>query len=331
MGYVILPSASVTPFVALTPARTQGLVQVYDLRTMKAVGRPLRGRFDLFGDSPAALSADGSRFAARIKGAARPTVEVWNVATGRSLARLEIDTDPKFVPGAIDFLGGDRLLVVKQEGLHPGTGQKTTYQTWDLKTGKVVSQFDHNLVFHPKWGALSPGRRYLVMEQTGTRTGYHLLFWDLAAGELAGDLEFQGRLAPFGQAAAIAFSPDGEQVAMLWRLGQRPDCWGRLLCWDVRTGKKVHDHKIGYALEAIDSIWADWGGARTLQWIPDKSGWMLFGHLLIDRRSGAVVGKVGPEPNSIGVQDRRFLDSKHVTGYSDSPFEKRIGIIRIQR
>jgi hypothetical protein len=329
MGQVIFPTAP-SAFAAVTGSgpRDPGALQVYDLRTLKPVGKPIQAKFG--GLAPyehPVLSADGAYLAARPRAkGAPPTVLVWSVATGQALPPLAVDPDPKMNVGMADFLGPDRLFVMKHEHPFPDPGQKATYQTWDLKAGKLLAEFSYDLVFHGKWGALSPGRRYLVQEETGTLTGYHLHFWELPAGKLVGDVEFQGKQDKFGQAAGVAWSPDGEEVAMLWRLGQKPDLWARLLCWDVKTGKQVLDHKIGYEPSNIDSLW-DQGGASTLQWLPGRSGWLLFGHLLVDREKGTVVGKLPPEPRFSGeIVPRRFLDRNHVTTIDKVGLERRLRV-----
>jgi hypothetical protein len=107
---------------------------------------------------------------------------------------------------------------------------------------------------------------------------------------------------------------------MLWVLNKKPDRFGRLLCWDVGAGKKLHDFQIGYELPFITSLWFV-GGTRCLQWVPDGSGWLLFGHLLVDAQSGAVTGRIPPEPKfSGGMINRRFLSSDLVTSIERKQF-----------
>jgi predicted Zn finger-like uncharacterized protein len=337
-GQVILPTAP-SSYVAVTAgtpgARDGGLLQVYDLHTLKPVGKPIQAGFGgLAAYELPTLSADGAYLAARPKALAMgaPAVTVWAVATGQPLPKLEVDADPKMKVGLADFLGKDRLFTMKHEAAFPDPGQPATYQTWDLKTGKQVSEFTYNLVFHAKWGSLSPGRRYMVQQETGTVTGYHLLFWELASGKVVGDIEFQGKKDKWGQAAGIAWSSDGEEVAMLWRLGQKEEnLWGRILCWDVKTGKQTLDRKVGYEPSMIDALW-DQGGASTLQWLPDRSGFLLFGYLVVDRESGAVVWKLPPEPRFSGeIVPRRFLDRNHVTTLDKMGFDRRLRVEALPR
>src|SRR5205085_2005719 len=123
-------------------------IQVIDLRTMQPVGAGIAGNFlGLNTYNNPALSPDGAYFAARVKNAARATVEVWSVATGQTVQRLEVDPDPRMKVGRIDFAGPDRLFVTKHENEHPDPGQRASYQVWDLKAAKPVVEFSHDLVF----------------------------------------------------------------------------------------------------------------------------------------------------------------------------------------
>jgi hypothetical protein len=168
------------------------------------------------------------------------------------------------------------------------------------------------------------------MEETKQFQGYHIMCWDLDTGKLVGTLEVQKKDETWGRPVALAFSPDGTELAFLWWRKGAPEQWGQLLCWDVKTGKKVLEHNIGHNPKQIDSLWSH-GGPRTLQWLPDNSGWLLFNHLLLDRKSGAVVWKLDPEPRYAGeMMDRRFLDPDHITTIAGK-FEKKLTIERLPR
>jgi WD40 repeat protein len=313
MGRTLFPTLP-SPFVALTPRESKDELVVYDLRQLKPAGVPLKIKPDTFVASHGllSLSPDGNRLATVVRGANQPTLEVFSFATGKSQRRITVDDAPKMRIGFIDFVANDRLITGQHESDHPDSETTTTYQIWDLGTGKELAKWSHDLVFDRRWATLSPGGNYLVMEHTQGRKGYFILFWDLATGQLAGRMEFQAPDEPWGQAGGLAFSPDGQELAMLWRLN-KPDCWGRLMVFDVTTGKKVLDHKLDKLIPQIESLWHH-GGTKSLQWIPDRSGWLLFGHLLIDRAQGTVLGKIPPEPDTISPLDRRFLDRDHVTG-----------------
>jgi WD40 repeat protein len=334
MGLVVYSTAAESPFVAVTPPGTKdrNQLQVYDMRRMKPVGAVIRGKFDGV-NQKFALSPDGTYFAAVLPDTSHSTVEVWSVADGRSLHRIEVDPDPKMKVGLLDFVVQDRILTMKHEGYSPLPEMHSVYQVWDVRTGKQLVEFSYDLVFLWRWGTLSPGRKYLVMEHTDNREGYHIVAWDLTTGKPAGRFSFQGKKDPWGQARGLAFSPDGQKLAMLWRLARTPGCWGRLLCWDVKTHRKIADHPIGYEFPSLDTV-SVWGGTVTIQWLPDGSGWLLFHHLLVDYRSGAVTGKLYPEPNGGGnvvEKERRFLDQNHITAIEGGTFDKKLMVQDLTR
>jgi hypothetical protein len=330
MGEVLFPTAP-SPFVMVTPVevKDRSMLRMYDLRTLKPIGEPLRGKFDVFKYMKMTASPDGAYLATipnRMFGETT-IVEVWSTATGRLLHTIEIDENPKVKAGLIEFAGKDRLLVMKHEGQFVIPETRTTYELWDLKTGKRASQFTLDFLFSWKWGGWSPGRKHMILAGNGT---YHMYVYELDGGKLTGEFPFQKKDDAWGQGAGITFSPDGKEVAMLWRLGKKPNVWGRLLCWDVATHKKLFDHPINYDVKSIDSLWSE-GGPRVLQWWPERSGWLLFGHLLIDRESGAVVHKLGPEPAFHGaIVERRFLDADHVTTI-EGPLDPKLRIIALPR
>jgi hypothetical protein len=324
MGRVVVPTRP-SAFVAATRADAKDQLVVYDLRTMKSVGKPIQGKFDAFHYDGLALSPDGAYLAGLVRDKQLPhlpVVEVWSVAEGKSLRTIPLD-EKRMGVGLLDFAGKDQIVTEK------ATEPDVTYQLWDVTTGKELQHFTYTLEFHPKWGAISPGGRYLVMEETDTLSGYHMHWWDLTTGKDVGTVELQGQKDQWGQACGIAFSPDGEEVAMLWRLGDK-DVWGRLFCWDVKTGKKKLNLAIPKFMEWQDSVWTH-GGPRSIQWMPDRQGWWLFGYALIDHDTGAVVGKTPPEPNSLGPDDRRILDADHVTAEAGGPFDKRIVVQALPR
>jgi hypothetical protein len=313
--YSSSPHSAVVGFVP--PGKDSGRVEFCDLRQMKRIGGTVRLSGKLGDYTHMVVSPDGSYLAGVVK-AGGSTVEVWSTATEKSLHRFKVDENPKMKAGMVDFAGKDRLLTMKHKGLFPLPEDEATYQVWDLTSGAELVHFTYPLVYHRKWGAISPGGKYLAMEQTVE--GYHILFWDLTTGKLAGQFEFQGKKDAWGQAAGMSFTPDGAKLAMLWVLSKKPDTWGRLLSWDVSTGRKLHDYRIGYELPSNASLWSV-GGTKCLQWLPDSSGWLLFCHLLVDAESGAVVARIPPEPKWEGdVINRRLLGHDFVTSLKKKQF-----------
>jgi hypothetical protein len=333
MGLTVYSTSPHSTIMAMPPpgSRDKNQVEVYDLRQMKRVGVPIRGEFGGF-NQKFAVSPDGAYFATLVPKEPRATIEVFSSATGKSVRRVEVDADPQMKVSMFDFVWDNHLITLKHKGEFVDFEVDCTYQVWDLKTGAEVSHFNYDLRFIPRWGTFTPGRHYLVMEHTSGKEGFHILFWDLRTGERAGDLEFQGRQDPWGQASGIAFTLDGEKMAMLWRLAKGAgERWVQLLTFDVKTGTKLRDDKIPNDRARGEYPWLK-GGTSSIQWVPDGSAVLLFGYLLVDPASGAVVWKVGSEPKSDAeIVDRRFLDRDHLTTLEGTAFKKNLAIVTLPR
>jgi hypothetical protein len=327
MGTYFFPSTP-SRYVAANPPKTKDTYQVYDLISMKPVGKPvvIDNRFSPFAHP--ALSPDGKHLAARVKQGNTSVVEAWSVETGKSVLQLDPEKDDEVKPKYVDLPGKGRLWVARHKSEFPKYTVRTTFEVRDVETGKEVARYSNPLVPLGKWHTFSGGGRYQWMEQTG---GWFLfLVWDTKTGKMVGEREFQPQKAAWGQAGGLAFSPDGTEMAMLWRLGNRKDNeWGRLLVFETKSGKKLFDHKLDYGLvQNVDSLWSD-GGTRCLQYWPPKRGWLLFGHLLVDRESGKVVYRLGKAPGFSGaIQDRRFLDGEHVTDL-EGTFDKKLKVVKL--
>jgi hypothetical protein len=323
IGKLCFPSTA-GPYVAVPDPAAKGedSVQVYDLRTMKPVGKPLRGKF-LF--KTLTLSAGGDYVAVWGGKPGALSVEVWSVADGKPVRTIELEGDKLTSLEFIDFASKGRLLTVH------GTAGKHQFKVWDVAAGKADVEFTHDIEFiHRKWVGLTPGRNYVCVQETDDQKGYHLEFFDLNTGKEAGEIEMQGKKDSWGQCSGIAFTPDGGKAALLWRQNAK-DGWAKVMVFDVKEGKKLYERKLDKLLPQIDSLWAD-GGARSLQWTPDAEGWLLFGHLLVDRETGAVVGTVGPEPAFSGaIIDRRFLDADHVAGARQEGVSREVAVEALPR
>lgn len=300
-GPVVVP-ATVSPFVAVgvPKAKAKGTYRAHDLRTMDAVGE----RVVVPRGARLALSPDGKYLSAWVKDKAADVIEVWSVQTGKPAVRREYADAGR--PIGVALLPGERLWVE----LMP-SAEATEAQVWGLNDGKKVGAAPGTPTVVSS--TFSPGGRYRV--EADVRGS--LRFVDLPTGTATwGRLQTAG--AAKGLAVALEWSSAGDEVAVLWRLHERKDdIWGRLACWDVKTGRKLHDHPLrGDDLHSeVDALWKT--GKRVVQFWPGRRGWMLFGYLLIDRESGAIVHKLGLPLNEADMQDRRFLDAGHVTEARD--------------
>ena len=236
------------------------------------------------------------------------TVEVRSLETGRTV-RIEVDADPGMAVAVIDFAGKDRVLIGMTRAnvyedipgdwdvMVPTASGPWVYQVWDVASHKPRREEFTAPAFAPTRAGFSPGRNYMVIQEQ-EKAGHRLVFYDLRTGNQAGSLPVQAADNPRGHPAGLAFSHDGKQLALLWRLNERPERWGQLMCWDVATGKKLLEHDIGYLVSSMEFLWSR-GGSRSIQWLPDgQAGLAALGHLVIRREDGALIRKIPPEPQS---------------------------------
>jgi predicted Zn finger-like uncharacterized protein len=300
-GTVVFPG-SPAGFVAVNQARNPKEYGVYDLSSGRLIGKPHALKI-AEGTRPA-LSQDGQTLALRVEGRT-DLVEVRDVQRRNRPLHVPFkkDGDAGFAIGDLRFVSKDRLVVVLQKG-QGGREARTIFAVFNVASKKHESRFDGSFSYDGRRAAFSPGGNFLVMHPSSEQN--FLFFWDLRNGQVVGTLEISEPSDPKGETAGLAFSPDGKSVALLWKMTEKG--WGRVLCWDLDAHKRVGNHPLEQAPPGADT-----GGRYALQFLPDSSGVLLFGHLIIDRAKGTATGKVGPAPASAADAERVVVDQRRVS------------------
>ncbi|TBD26769.1 hypothetical protein ELH20_03780 [Rhizobium ruizarguesonis] len=176
-----------------------------------------RVRIDVcLGTDSVAFSPDRTRLAT---GCLDGTARLWNLATGREVARFDSSDG-----------GSVASLAFSPDGTRLAAGSLSTVQLWEVATGKEVARFENldeffSLAFSPD------GSRLAAAYGGGTA------LWDLGTGEkVAWFAGFDAKVI------SLAFSPDGARLAI-----GSSDKMARL--WDVGTGKEIvtftgHDNSV---------------------------------------------------------------------------------------
>jgi len=130
--------------------------------------------------------------------------------------------------------GGIRTLAFSRDGRRLATGGwDNTIVVWSLSTGKPVVRLDGTADKHDVSAVAfgSKGRRLVSggMDQT-------LRVWDIDSGRLLWKSEPQGMAV-----AGIDVSPDGKTVVSVTGFYKRKTESGRLVLWDIETGKILHE------------------------------------------------------------------------------------------
>jgi hypothetical protein len=305
-----------SPFVVLTPkppkgTKDKGTVQVHDLRTGLPFGSPFT--FKSGQGDHVALATDGRHLAARVPDKEAPhIIDVIDTATGKSIRHIEAGHGAKEWSFPVAFFGADRLLTHTHEAHFPDWGEKTEYKVWNVRTGEMLSEITFDLVWGPTSVGLSPGGKYIVFRVAKGGLGNRLIMIELDTGKVVGDREFLGKKEPFGGSSAIVFSPDGKEIAMLWQyLGGKQAMFGKVLVFDATNGKTVATHDLA-SMSGIET--GSRSGLAAIQWAPDGSGWLLYGALLLDRKTGKEVGRVGGDKKS-PTNLRRFVGPDRVSNF----------------
>jgi WD40 repeat protein/predicted Ser/Thr protein kinase len=217
--------------VAVSPdgrlaACCDGGVQVYDT----ASGQPVQSPPTLvrFGPLGVAFSQDGKRVAGGLIPGSWDT-PVWDVATGRQVARLKNRSAAR----GIAFSPDDRLVLV---------AESMSLGVFDAATGKVV--------FEPRsangkiyCGVFSAdGRQLATGGLSGEGTGQHsgeVIVWDVTTWKALRRLT-----GLFNGATAVAWSPDGTQIAACAGVPlddgstRRSGDPHEVIVWDAATGQE---------------------------------------------------------------------------------------------
>jgi hypothetical protein len=309
-----------SPFVVLGPkspkgTKDKGMVQVYDLRTGRPFGSPFTFKSAL-GDH-VALATDGHYLAARAPDRDSPhIIDVIDTVTGKSIRQIEAGHGKEW-SFPVAFVGSDRLLTQTHEAHFPDWGEKTAYKVWNVRTGELLSELAFDLVWSPTSVGLSPGGKYIVFRVAKTLLGNRLIMVEMDTGKVVGDREFLAKKEPFGGSAAIVFSPNGKEFAVLWQhLGRNPSLFGKILVFDVTNGQIVVTHDL-VNMSGVET--GSRSGLAAIQWMPNGSGWLLYGTVLVDRKTGKEIGRIGGGDKKSPTNLRRFVGPDQVSSFKGGP------------
>jgi serine/threonine protein kinase/WD40 repeat protein len=176
-----------------------------------------------------AFSPDGMTMAS----VGREEVKLWDIATGRLLLDLPATN---WMTGVAFSPDGKRLAATGKTAF----GTPGLFAVWELETGRGIQTL-RGLASRVEKVALSPDERLLAALGQDCR----VTVWNVKSEELLH--VFEAPRAAWPDNAAIAFSPDGKQLAY----AGSSDTEGQVVVWDLATGKQGLSRSLSPGLQNL--------------------------------------------------------------------------------
>ena len=203
-------------------------VRLWDAKTGKPIGEPLRARADLV--TSATFSPDGKRI---VTGSADNTARLWDAETGRPIGE-PLKGHAATVSSAAFSPDGKRIVT--------GSADNTA-RLWDAETGRPIGEPLKGHAATVSSAAFSPDGKRIVTSYDN----YTVRLWDADTGEPIGGLKGSSenvlqtgnatiRISRGLEPTTAAFSPDAKRIVS----GSiSPRAFDTAQLWDVETGKFI--------------------------------------------------------------------------------------------
>jgi hypothetical protein len=247
-----------------------------------------------------ALSPDGNSLAG-LSSAGRREVEVWSFRSGELSARIPIEG----YPSSIDFVGPGRVVVEISDS-------PTSFGLFEVAGGRRVLTIRSPIAIEHKSLAPSPDGKSLAMAALSRNSAG---VYSLVTGRLTGDWAIP--TVEGGESLncrGMTFSPDGAELAGLF-LGYRS---ARIMAWGA-SGSVVADVVLPAGTSGELARQTSYIGP-ALEWLPDRTGWLMYGAVLVDRggKNHVSLSPEGLAP-SFRTLPRRLLDGERLLMVDGTP------------
>lgn len=202
----------------------------------------------------------------------------------------------------VDFLPDGKVLVAE-------LSNEAKFRVVDPATGATSSRFTVKMHLQRKNIAMSPGRKYLAC--AGYVHGIGASIPKLSVSEIATGREVAAapNPEPGNKNIAVAYSPDGEEIAVLNENHDK----GSLRVFSAKTGQRSVDQKLASPASAtiknsIDSLY----DGKSLVWTPDKSAWLYCGEFLLANPTGSLIFKMPRGNQDYSHTERSFIGPDHL-------------------
>ena len=286
--------------------------QVWDLQAMKQLGT-------VPGEAGAGLvlSPDGAYLGIEMrKGIKLTGMQFYTVADGQPLKELRTSFSTDSRAAVVDFVAPGQVYALNTAGAN-----KALVKLWDVKTGEQLASYNTEGIATRNHVATSPGGRFLA---TFNLISHKIHIYEVQSGKELRTTQVKFPGGQFHNPLALAFSDDGKALAALYETGPTA---GRIRAWDFATGKRIADHAFTHS---VDNIIRAGAYRQPLVWLPDGSGWFVWGQLMVDRQVGKVFWTMPPQDAKI-PWPRRFLDNDHIATVMGVAPQRRMEIVTLPR
>lgn len=223
-----------------------------------------------------ALSGDGRLLA--VHDATAQVIRLIEVRTGKERRKLRCSTNVGLL-----FAKPDRLVSVCFSG-------PASVKVWNVATGKETLTIPVPEEVEDRAGqwTISPGGRFLAVAATTDSGAGHVRLFDLDTGKPAGVLWPNGRRQNSCRVQALAFSPDGKELAGVVSVPDRVNVSARpaqLIVWEAASGAETTRVVIDRGNRGMLQVFC----SEPLQWFPDGKAFLIDQQMVTRREDGALV------------------------------------------
>lgn len=273
-------------------------LQVVDLSSQRRIGQWTNDTRTTSTHLPA-VSPDGKLLAIgnlQESREAHTVVYAYSLSPATQVARIAVQM-PWMRLQSLFFCSKTHLLLSFTK--HPSAVTSQLVQIWDVPTRTLIREY------------MVPGRgtedRELMISPTGkylVSLSPYLAVYELSSGELVGARPFpkaddRERWTSMG----AAFSPDGKELAALFDVGR--EC-GKLVVWNLADGAITAQHTVtDTPFRNIPSFWRYTGD--PIEWFAESQGWLLGGHMAVDRASGSITWQLPDMPPAVRLMGNKLV------------------------
>lgn len=321
---LILPS-SFSPFVGLKYKNHRIYkMDIWNLAIEKKVGQISipRDKNWIVLSPKFKLSADGKHVLLTFinKDSKIAKLATWNTQTGERIAEWDVDPVPTTV-SLYEICGTKKAFakMIRKEG----TRYKTILKLWDLTTGKLLKESEvKSSEFNHSNYKISPGGNYLISYNHN-----EIFIYNLASLELIYKKElvlFIDSNVSHPSLQNIDISADGKELGLLVSGSDTTSVW----VTNLESGKSTKEYGIEGNLRNVFSE-PSYGGSNLIL-TPSGDSLLLYGALLVDRKSMRSVWLYHPVPNVI-MRNDLFITPHYILAGTDSALKDARGRLKIRR